>query len=43
LASFPDEAVNETRAKEIPYLTSNPIFRKAVQAAGGRVRVGRVR
>jgi len=40
LASFPEEAVNETRAKKIPYLTSNPIFKDVVQAAGGRV--GRV-
>jgi NAD(P)-dependent dehydrogenase (short-subunit alcohol dehydrogenase family) len=33
LASFPDEAINETRAKEIPYLTSNPIFKEAIRAA----------
>jgi NAD(P)-dependent dehydrogenase (short-subunit alcohol dehydrogenase family) len=33
LASFPDEAVNETRAKEIPYLTSNPIFKETIRAA----------
>lgn len=33
LASFPAEAINETRAKEIPYLTSNPIFKQAIRAA----------
>jgi NAD(P)-dependent dehydrogenase (short-subunit alcohol dehydrogenase family) len=36
LASFPDEAINETRAKEIPYLTSNPIFKEAIRAAAAR-------
>jgi hypothetical protein len=35
LRSFPDEAVNETRAKEIPYLTSNPIFKEAIKSARG--------
>lgn len=36
LASFPDEVINETRAKEIPYLTSNPIFKEALRAATAR-------
>lgn len=36
LASFPDEAINEKRAREIPYLTSNPIFKQAIQAATAR-------
>ena len=36
LASFPDEAINDTRAKEITFLTSNPIFKEAVQAASAR-------
>lgn len=36
LASFPDEEIDETRAKEIPYLTSNPIFGKAIRAASLR-------
>jgi NAD(P)-dependent dehydrogenase (short-subunit alcohol dehydrogenase family) len=35
LRSFPDEAVNETRAKEIPYLTSNPVFKEAIKSARG--------
>jgi NADP-dependent 3-hydroxy acid dehydrogenase YdfG len=33
LASFPDEEINQERAKEITFLTSNPIFRQALQAA----------
>ncbi len=36
LASFPDEPINERRAKEIPYLTSNPIFKETIRAAMGR-------
>jgi len=36
LASFPDEPINEKRAKEIPFLTSNPIFKQAIQAATAR-------
>jgi NAD(P)-dependent dehydrogenase (short-subunit alcohol dehydrogenase family) len=36
LASFPDEAINETRAKDIPYLTSNPIFKEAIRAAAAK-------
>ncbi len=30
LASFPDEEINQARAKEIPSLLSNPIFKRAV-------------
>lgn len=33
LASFPDEAIEERRAKTIPYLISNPIFKEAIEAA----------
>jgi NAD(P)-dependent dehydrogenase (short-subunit alcohol dehydrogenase family) len=28
LASFPDEEINQPRTREIPFLTSNPIFRQ---------------
>lgn len=31
LAAFPDEPINQTRAAEITYLTSNPIFSKAAR------------
>jgi NAD(P)-dependent dehydrogenase (short-subunit alcohol dehydrogenase family) len=31
LASFPDEAVNQARASEITFLTSNPIFKEIAQ------------
>jgi NAD(P)-dependent dehydrogenase (short-subunit alcohol dehydrogenase family) len=36
LAAFPDEAINEARANEIKFLTSNPIFKQppAKSAAG---------
>ncbi len=30
LASFPDEEINQERAKEIAFLTSNPIFRQII-------------
>ena len=33
LASFPDEAIDQTRAAMIPYLTSNPIFKQTIHAA----------
>ncbi len=33
LACFPDEEINETRAKEITSLTSNPIYKEAIRAA----------
>jgi NAD(P)-dependent dehydrogenase (short-subunit alcohol dehydrogenase family) len=33
LACFPDEAINQARASEITFLTSNPIFRQARQKA----------
>jgi len=36
LASFPDEAINQTRAAAIPFLTSNPIFKQAIQAAAAK-------
>ena len=32
LASFPDEAINQKRASEISFLTSNPIYRQAIEA-----------
>lgn len=41
LASFPDEAINESRAKMIPYLTSNPIFKQEIQARADAARIGR--
>jgi NAD(P)-dependent dehydrogenase (short-subunit alcohol dehydrogenase family) len=31
LASFPDEDINQARANEIAFLTSNPIFRKIIR------------
>jgi NADP-dependent 3-hydroxy acid dehydrogenase YdfG len=34
LASFPDEEINQARAKEITFLTSNPIYREAIERAG---------
>jgi len=34
LASFPKEAVNQARAKEFSFLTSNPIFKQLIQEAG---------
>ena len=34
--AFPDEPINHTRADEIKFLTSNPIFKKAARAAGGK-------
>jgi NADP-dependent 3-hydroxy acid dehydrogenase YdfG len=33
LASFPKEEINQARAKEIAFLTSNPIFRQVIEAA----------
>jgi len=33
LASFPKEDINQTRAGEITFLTSNPIFREVIKAA----------
>jgi NADP-dependent 3-hydroxy acid dehydrogenase YdfG len=33
LASFPKEEINQVRAKEIAFLTSNPIFKEAIKAA----------
>ena len=35
LASFPKEDINQTRASEITFLTSNPIFREVIKAASG--------
>jgi NAD(P)-dependent dehydrogenase (short-subunit alcohol dehydrogenase family) len=32
LASFPDEEINHSRAKEIAFLTSNPIFKQTINA-----------
>ncbi|MBN2318985.1 MAG: SDR family NAD(P)-dependent oxidoreductase [Acidobacteria bacterium] len=34
LASFPNEEINRERAKEFAFLTSNPIFRQVIEAAG---------
>jgi NAD(P)-dependent dehydrogenase (short-subunit alcohol dehydrogenase family) len=34
LASFPDEEINQVRAKEISFLTSNPIFKEARLLSG---------
>jgi short-subunit dehydrogenase len=31
LASFPDEEINQARAKEIPFLLSNPIFKQVTR------------
>lgn len=33
LACFPDEEINQARAKEIPFLTSNPIYKQALKSA----------
>lgn len=33
LASFPKEEINQARAKEIAFLTSNPIFKQIIKAA----------
>ena len=33
LASFPKEEINQARAKEISFLTYNPIFKKAIKAS----------
>jgi len=33
LASFPKEEINQARAKEIAFLTSNPIFKQAIEAS----------
>jgi NAD(P)-dependent dehydrogenase (short-subunit alcohol dehydrogenase family) len=33
LASFPDEPINQARASEITFLTSNPIFKQVTQKA----------
>jgi NADP-dependent 3-hydroxy acid dehydrogenase YdfG len=33
LASFPKEEINQARAKEIAFLTSNPVFRQVIEAA----------
>jgi NAD(P)-dependent dehydrogenase (short-subunit alcohol dehydrogenase family) len=33
LASFPEEEINEKRASEITFLTSNPIYRQVIEAA----------
>jgi NAD(P)-dependent dehydrogenase (short-subunit alcohol dehydrogenase family) len=32
LASFPDEAINQARAKDIAFLTSNPIFKQVLDS-----------
>jgi NAD(P)-dependent dehydrogenase (short-subunit alcohol dehydrogenase family) len=32
LASFPDEEINQRRASEITFLTSNPIYRQVIEA-----------
>ena len=34
LASFPDEEINQARAKEITFLTSNPIYQEVLKARG---------
>lgn len=36
VASFSNEKINQARAKEISFLTSNPIFRQALEAVKGR-------
>jgi short-subunit dehydrogenase len=33
LASFPEEEINEKRASEITFLTSNPIYKQVIEAA----------
>jgi NADP-dependent 3-hydroxy acid dehydrogenase YdfG len=33
LASFPKEEINKARAKEITFLTSNPVFKQVIEAA----------
>jgi NADP-dependent 3-hydroxy acid dehydrogenase YdfG len=33
LASFPDEEINQARAKEISFLTSNPIYKEVLKSA----------
>jgi len=35
LASFPKEEINQARAAEITFLTSNPIFKQAAKSASG--------
>jgi short-subunit dehydrogenase len=34
LASFPNEEINQTRAEEFSFLTSNPIFKQIIESAG---------
>ena len=34
LASFPNEEINRARADEFSFLTSNPVFRQIIEAAG---------
>lgn len=34
LVSFPDEEINQARAQEITFLTSNPIYKDAIKRAG---------
>jgi NAD(P)-dependent dehydrogenase (short-subunit alcohol dehydrogenase family) len=34
VASFPDEEIDQARAKEIPHLISNPIYRQVIKMAG---------
>jgi hypothetical protein len=36
LASFPEEDINEARAGEITFLTSNPIFRDVLRSKRSR-------
>ncbi len=36
LASFPNEEINQARAGEITFLTSNPIFREVIKSASER-------
>jgi NADP-dependent 3-hydroxy acid dehydrogenase YdfG len=38
LDSFPDEEINQARAKEIPFLISNPIYKEATKAIRERRR-----
>ncbi len=34
LASFPNEEINQARAKEFSFLTSNPVFKQVIKEAG---------
>ena len=35
LAGFPDEEINQARAEEIAFLTSNPVFKQAALKSAG--------